>query len=371
MCASVPVTTTAVIRPSTDTWATRQASVAASAAWTSSSAAGSPTRPPPSPYQLWSRMWSRSRSSRRASAEWGDGSAACRTRSSVSSAASGCVGRRAHRRDPADQRAGAFGPLEGERGRAVLESQSHALQRQRPAVAHEGALEVEAAERRLPGVQVVQPRAYLGARGVPVAAGLLEVGAHLVPQQPGLHGGVVVDGHAVEAPLGVGEVASPQGEPGGLELQQGRVAVVAVTVQLGRHLVGTAQQRGGLARPTDLGEQRDGVGAQRRDRAAEPAIAPRRPPGDRAGAPVSARSKVRASASSHSAWKRRSRREPYAVAASSRATLASRARPAAVSTSARSCSPTARDTADSGASTCRAVSIICSAPTRSPVSSRA
>ena len=74
--ASVPVTTIAVIHPSTATCATRQASVAASSAWTSSRAAGSPTWPLPSPYQLCSRIRSRSWSRRRPSVERGAGSAA-------------------------------------------------------------------------------------------------------------------------------------------------------------------------------------------------------------------------------------------------------------------------------------------------------
>ena len=130
---------------------------AASSAWTSSSAAGSPTRPPPSPYQLCSRMWSRSWSSRRPSAERGDGSAACSTRSSVSSAASGSSagGRTGVTR--ADQCAGTLGPLVGQRRATVLEREPQPLQGQGAPMADERALQVEAPERRLPCVQVGEP----------------------------------------------------------------------------------------------------------------------------------------------------------------------------------------------------------------------
>ena len=200
--ASVPVTTTAVIHPSTATCATRHASVAASSACTSSSAAGSPTRPPPSPYQLCSRMWSRSSSSRRPSDECGEGSAAYSTRSSVSSAARrSSVGGRTGVTRPTSARARSR-PLVGECRRAVLEGQPQPLQRQGPPVPDQGALQVEAAERRLPRMQVGQAGAHVVARVPPISARLRQLGAHLAPQQARRDGGVLGDADPVRCVRG-------------------------------------------------------------------------------------------------------------------------------------------------------------------------
>ena len=102
------------------------------------------------------------------------------------------VGRRAHGRDPADQRAGALRPLEDQRRVAVVEGEHQPVAGEVAPVADQGALQVEPAERGLPGVQVGQPGAHVVAGVPPVAARLGELGAHLAPEQPGGDGGGAV-----------------------------------------------------------------------------------------------------------------------------------------------------------------------------------
>ena len=130
------------------------------------------------------------------------GSAPCSSRSSVRSRGHLLVGRRAHRRDPTDQGPGALGPLEDQRRVAVVEREPQALPGQVAAVPDERALQVEAAERGLPGVQVGEPGPHVLAGVATVAAGLGQLGPHLAPQQPRRDRGVLVDAHPVEAGRG-------------------------------------------------------------------------------------------------------------------------------------------------------------------------
>ena len=183
--ASSGVTTRAVTRPLTTTWATRAASSCSSAAWSSprptgSDHAGPRAVPPPLADALAEllgppalrRTPTRLDALRAARPELGEVGGDL------------LVGRRPHRRDPADQRAGPLGPLEDERRVALGRGRAPAPTGQVATVADQGALQVEAAEGRLPRVQVVQPGAHVVARMPSVAARLGELGAHLAPQQP-------------------------------------------------------------------------------------------------------------------------------------------------------------------------------------------
>ena len=185
------------------------ASVAASSPWTSSSAAGSPTWPPPSPYQLCSRMWS---GTRRVAEVGGVRGRIGGVQHPQLGELGGqlFVGRRAHGRT----RETSAGPARTTRrpARATpLEGQPQTLQRQGASVSDEGALEVEAAEGRLPGVQLGEALPHLGPRGVGRPDVVVQLGAHLVQQQPGLDRGVLVDDDTVEAGARVGCVSPVQG----------------------------------------------------------------------------------------------------------------------------------------------------------------
>ena len=357
---------------STTTCATRQASVAASSACTSSIAAGSPTSPLPSPYQLCSRIRSRSSSSRRPSAECGEGSAACSTRSSVSSAASRSSRGGRTGVDPAHQGAGPLAPLEGQLRRAVLERQPHALERQRPAVADQGALEVQAAERRLPGVQVGEP-------GADVVAGVAAVAARAgqVRSAPRASSSRVATGESSATRTRAMRSRAPASSPRRIASRAAwswhdrGVAPMPVVLAGRASCVRAALQRE-RRRPSPISARTTTrVGAERLHLAARAAEAPGRAPRHRRRPrrvlaqqrPGEGQLALGLEAAQPAGAVRRGRR--------SRAETASWARPAAVSTSARSCSPTARLTAERGASTGRAASMACSAPTRSPVSSRA
>ena len=161
------------------------------------------------------------------------------------------VGRRTDRRHAPDEGAGPLGPLEGELRGALLKRQPQPLHGQGPAVTDEGALEVEAAERRLPGVQLGQSLPDLGPGGLGGTEVVVQLGADLVEQQPGLDRRVLVDHDAVEAGPGVHSVTPVQREPRRLQLQQSGVAGQPVTVELGGDGVGPAQQ--GRARlPTPI-----------------------------------------------------------------------------------------------------------------------
>ena len=282
----------------------------ASAAWTSSSRAGSPTAPPPSPYQLRCRTRARSSATRRASRVDATLLGGLEQPELGEVAGHLCVGRGTHRRDPADQRPGAFGPLEGEARPAVVEGQPQTLQGQVAAVPDQGALQVEAAEGRLPLVQVGQPRSHVvaGAASVPSRPG--ELGPDLPREQPGGDGGARVDPDRADAGRRIRQLAAVDLDPRGLQLQQYGVARVTVPAQL-RLSSSALRSSAGVRPPAEISAtvaaasaRRAGTGLSwlRKCRAARRATTRAR-----AG---SSRSNVQASVSSHSAWKVRSRREP-------------------------------------------------------------
>ena len=105
------------------------------------------------------------------------------------------VGGRAHRSNPADQGPGAFGPLVGEAGPAILDGEPQTLKSEVAAVPHQGALEVEAAEAGLPLVEVTQPRPHVLVGPAPVVSRAGELRPDLAGEQLGGDGGARVDPH--------------------------------------------------------------------------------------------------------------------------------------------------------------------------------
>ena len=147
-----------MIRSWTTTWATRAASSSCRAACSSSSAGGladgagalavPPALPHPLPQLLDPPALGRTPARLVALQQAQLGEVAGHL----------LVGRRPHRSDPADQRPGPLGPLEDQGRVAVLDGQRQAHGGEVAAVTDQGALQVEAAERGLPGVQVGQAR---------------------------------------------------------------------------------------------------------------------------------------------------------------------------------------------------------------------
>ena len=282
VCTLSPVTTTAVSLPSTARCATRQASVAASSLWTCSSAAGSPTWPPPSPYQLCSRM--------------GPQLVQAPVVGRVGGRVGGVqhpqlgqlgrhlrVGRGPHRRHPGDKRAGPLGPLVGELGRLLVERQPESLHGEGPAVADQRALQVEAAEGRLPRVQVGQPGADVVSGPPVVAPGAGELRAHLAPQQPGRDGRRGVDPDVVESLAGAGQVAARDSQSGHLQGHDGGLAMLPLALELRDDAVGARHQRSPVVAAGDLGDHLDRLGSGRQPGACLAAEPARGPPGHHAG----------------------------------------------------------------------------------------
>ena len=94
------------------------------------------------------------------------------------------VVRGAHRGHPPDQGPGALGPLEDPVRAAVVERRAQPQLGEVTAVADQRALQVEAAERGLPGVQVGQAGADVAPGEGAAAVRLVELGLDLAPVQP-------------------------------------------------------------------------------------------------------------------------------------------------------------------------------------------
>ena len=281
--ASAPVTTIAVIHPSTATWATRHASVAASSAWTSSRAAGSPTWPLPSPYQLCSRIRSRSWSRRRPSVECGDGSSACRTRSSARSAASLSSAGGRHGGHPADERPGPLatrrpGTRSPPRGPTGVPGEPG---RDRGRRACSGGRGCRTTTARRAGRRVRPGRAGVHSGG--------PRGRARASERTSRHSRRMATGESSSTrtlPIlarASSSFAPVQHEPCCLELEDRSVAAVVVSLERHHEVVGPAKQRQVRASLRDLSNGRDGVRSQGLDLAALGAEPTCCPPGHQPG----------------------------------------------------------------------------------------
>ena len=211
----------------------------------------------------------------------------------------------------------------------MLEREPQPLRGQVAAVADQRALQVEAAERRLPGVQVGEPGPDVVA-GVPtVAAGLGQLGAHLPPEQRVRRRARSRDPHPAQPVRGVVELAAarrPAGPPAAASDSASRRAPCACRASAS---ASTRSSSAGARPPaaisattaTAVGAQRRQPGWPGRGTGGPPGGPPPGPwPGRRAAGsrPGSARTRP---------GRCRSRREPYAAAAASSAASASRDTP--------------------------------------------
>ena len=193
------------------------------------------------------------------------------------------------------------------------------------AVPDEGALEVEAAERRLPRVQVGEP-------GADVVASVPMVAPRARPARTAPR--ATTAGWRRASPRRRGPCRSVRGRrrdqpaadghPGRLQRDDRGLALVAVPSELLDHGVGAAERDGPRRPIPDLRHDLDRLGPGGQDRAGLAAEVPSRASGHDPGAGrVLAQQRPGESVSSHWAWNERSRREPYAAAARSSALIAS------------------------------------------------
>ena len=235
------------------------------------------------------------------------------SRSSAGRPTSLRVLRRAHRLDPAGQHPGPLGPLEEHRGLPRLHRQRQPAHAEPGAVAGHPGLQVEGAERALPGVQVVEPGAQVPEGGRPAAVRPPRARRARRGRAGGRRAGrrgIGRDAHrSARAPS---QVAAPDSSRAAAA---GRAARVPEQPLLGR----ARRPAPRLARPAAV-PRRPGSTLGREHRRRRPGTARPAAPARakrRRGAARAARrrapgrgSSARASASSASAWRWRSRREP-------------------------------------------------------------
>ena len=318
--------------------------MAVSSSRSSASPAGSPTRPPPSPYQLRCRIDAASSSRRRASADRGAGCAGLQHPQLGEVRGQLRVVRGPDRGHPADQGPGALGPLEHQvrAGRRRARSAGRAAARSRPCPTR------VLCRSRLPNDDCQACRSVSPARtcrratdGRPRAS----ASSACTSRQCRRTASGSRSRTRVRRSRSAASSRSPRAVASRIACRRSGSACACVVARLegAGQLVEAATERGSPAsrwRPRRPPRRRPPAGpAARRPGSRKRRAARRATTRARAGSP---RSRVWASASSQSAWNRRSRWAPYADGAASSARAASRDMPAAISTSARSCSTVAR-----------------------------